>query len=51
MYDHIRMLDAEGYPRAFIEFGKFIIEFSDPIYEGEALEASVIIRKKVEHIV
>jgi methionyl-tRNA formyltransferase len=28
LYDFIRMLDAEGYPRAFIEHGGFRIEFS-----------------------
>ena len=27
-YDYIRMLDAEGYPKAFIEFGDFKLEFS-----------------------
>lgn len=28
VYDCIRMLDAEGYPKAFIEFGEFKLEFS-----------------------
>lgn len=28
VYDYIRMLDAEGYPNAFIEFGNFRLEFS-----------------------
>jgi len=28
MYDFIRMLDAEGYPRAFIKEGNFKISFS-----------------------
>lgn len=28
IYDHIRMLDAEGYPLAFIDHGGFRIEFS-----------------------
>jgi methionyl-tRNA formyltransferase len=27
-YDYIRMLDAEGYPKAYIEFGNFRLEFS-----------------------
>lgn len=27
IYDYIRMLDAEGYPRAFIEFGDYRLEF------------------------
>ncbi|SHH67282.1 formyltransferase family protein [Desulfosporosinus lacus] len=28
IYDYIRMLDAEGYPNAFIKFGKYKLEFS-----------------------
>lgn len=28
IYDYIRMLDCEGYPKAFIDFGKFRLEFS-----------------------
>lgn len=28
IYDYIRMLDAEGYPKAFIKFGKYRMEFS-----------------------
>lgn len=28
IFDYIRMLDAEGYPNAFIEFGNFKLEFS-----------------------
>ncbi|MEN3033949.1 MAG: methionyl-tRNA formyltransferase [Aquificaceae bacterium] len=30
-YDFIRMLDAEGYPRAFLRFKNFKIVFSEPI--------------------
>lgn len=29
IYDYIRMLDADGYPNAFLEFGNFKIEFSN----------------------
>ena len=29
MYDFIRMLDAEGYPKSFIKLGKYKIEFSE----------------------
>ena len=29
LYDFIRMLDAEGYPKAFIENGAFRYEFSN----------------------
>lgn len=28
IYDYIRMLDAEGYPKAFIRLGKYKLEFS-----------------------
>lgn len=28
VYDHIRMLDAEGYPKAFIKFGTYKLVFS-----------------------
>lgn len=28
IYDHIRMLDADGYPQAFIEFGKYKLVLS-----------------------
>lgn len=28
LYDHIRMLDADGYPRAFLEYKGFRLEFS-----------------------
>jgi methionyl-tRNA formyltransferase len=28
LFDHIRMLDAEGYPAAFLEIGNFRLEFS-----------------------
>lgn len=29
VYDFIRMLDAEGYPKSFIKLGKYKVEFSD----------------------
>jgi methionyl-tRNA formyltransferase len=28
IYDYIRMLDGEGYPKSFIKFGKYRLEFS-----------------------
>ncbi len=35
LFDHIRMLDAEGYPHAFLEHGGFRFEFSRPaLYDG-----------------
>jgi methionyl-tRNA formyltransferase len=29
IYDHIRMLDAEGYPPAYLDFGDFRVQFTD----------------------
>lgn len=44
LYDHIRMLDAPGYPAAFIDYGGVRIEFSHAeLGEGE-LRAKVRIR-------
>jgi methionyl-tRNA formyltransferase len=35
LHDFIRMLDAEGYPRAFMEYGGFRFEFSrSALYDG-----------------
>lgn len=47
VYDYIRMLDAEGYPNAFIEFGEFRLEFSRVKKESnQTLIADVRIIKK-----
>ncbi|HUE91251.1 hypothetical protein [Pseudomonas sp.] len=48
LYDHIRMLDAPGYPRAFIEHGEFRLEFSAVQLEGEQLHATVVLRRRSE---
>lgn len=48
LYDHIRMLDADDYPRAFVEFGEHRIEFGDAILEGGAVSARVTIRPRGE---
>lgn len=45
LYDHIRMLDAESYPLAFIEHGDFKIEFTDAVLDGDDLDCKVTIRK------
>jgi len=35
LYDFVRMLDAEGYPRAFLYHGRFRFDFSRPaLYDG-----------------
>ncbi len=41
LYDFIRMLDAEGYPKAFVEQGGFRYELSDATLGEEGLEAVV----------
>lgn len=38
IYDYIRMLDAEGYPNAFIDYGNFRISFNECDYkEGKLI--------------
>jgi methionyl-tRNA formyltransferase len=46
LYDHIRMLDAPTYPLAFLNYGKFLLTFSDARLNGEELQATVIFRKQ-----
>ncbi len=41
LYDHIRMLDAEGYPAAFLEHAGFRFEFSAPSLRPEGIVADV----------
>ena len=43
-YDFIRMLDAPGYPRAFLQFGNSRLEFSGAQLLGESVFATVEIR-------
>jgi methionyl-tRNA formyltransferase len=45
LYDHIRMLDAETYPLAFIEHGRFRMEFSRAELKNDEITAKVTIRK------
>ena len=46
IYNKIRMLDAETYPRAIIEKNDFNYEFSSVKNNGNSLEAKVTIKKK-----
>jgi methionyl-tRNA formyltransferase len=47
LYDHIRMLDCEGYPQAFLETEKFRFEFSRAsIKDDKTIFADVRIIKK-----
>jgi methionyl-tRNA formyltransferase len=47
LFDHIRMLDAETYPKSFIDYGKYRIEFSNAeIIDNKYVSANAIIREK-----
>ena len=50
IYDYIRMLDAEGYPRAYMEFGGYRLEFENAglSADGQELSARVVFRKGTE---
>ncbi len=41
MYDFIRMLDAESYPKAFLDFGSYRMTFSNATLEKGRLNAQV----------
>lgn len=45
LYDHIRMLDAEGYPAAFVEVGPWRLEFSRAALRRGAVDADVRITR------
>lgn len=46
IFDYIRMLDAPGYPKAYIEVGDLKIEFTDAQNNGDNIKANVRITKK-----
>ncbi|GAH79194.1 unnamed protein product, partial [marine sediment metagenome] len=46
IYDYVRMLNGEGYPRAFFEIKNIKYEFYNPILKNEELETKVLIKKK-----
>ena len=46
LYNHIRMLDAESYPKSFIEYGDYKLEFDHAKLEPEYLQATIRIRRK-----
>lgn len=43
IYNHIRMLDGEGYPKAFVKFGKYRLEFSGASFKDDKIMSSVVI--------
>jgi methionyl-tRNA formyltransferase len=45
LFDHIRMLDACGYPIAFLRYGDFKFELSRPALRSDSIEANVRIIK------
>jgi methionyl-tRNA formyltransferase len=48
VYDYIRMLDAEGYPPAFLQTPLLRFDFSQAHWEGDCLEARVRIVRKTD---
>jgi methionyl-tRNA formyltransferase len=46
VFDWIRMLDADGYPPAFLETGHLRLEFSRASLRRDGVVASVRIRRK-----
>ncbi len=45
-FDHIRMLDAEGYPRSFATLGGLRLEFRNAVRRTDSIEAIVTITRK-----
>ncbi len=46
IYDYIRMLDAEGYPNAYLEFGDYRLEFQQAALAEDKVEAKVTFRRR-----
>lgn len=46
LFDHIRMLDADGYPKAFLETENMRFEFQRPALKQGKVVADVIITRK-----
>lgn len=50
VYDYIRMLDADGYPKAFLEKRDYRLEFDNAVLDNGKLVATVSITKRDELI-
>jgi methionyl-tRNA formyltransferase len=50
LHDFIRMLDAAGYPHAFIEYGGFRFEFTRAALYGDRVDADVTITRVGERL-
>ncbi|MFM7827709.1 MAG: methionyl-tRNA formyltransferase, partial [Acidimicrobiaceae bacterium] len=49
LYDFIRMLDAEGYPHAFINAGEFKVEFRNArLLNGRVIADSLFVKNDSE---
>lgn len=48
IYDQIRMLDAEGYPNAYIEFGNYRLDFCHAELSNDVVSAQVVFRRKAD---
>lgn len=46
VYDHIRMLDAKGYPKSFLELKNFKVEFFNAIKKRNKIYGNFEIKKK-----
>jgi methionyl-tRNA formyltransferase len=46
LYDFIRMLDAPTYPKAFLEWGEWLLEFDRAHTVSDSVEARVVIHKR-----
>lgn len=46
IYDHIRMLDAETYPTAFLDYGAYRLEFRGARLDGQSVVTNVTISRK-----
>jgi methionyl-tRNA formyltransferase len=49
IYDQIRMVDADGYPRAFIEWGQYRIEFSRVALSNGTVSGAFVMKKGNEN--
>ena len=49
LFDKIRMLDAEGYPKAFLELDNLVLEFSRAALYSDGIHADVVIKRKDEY--
>lgn len=47
-FDFVRMLDAPGYPKAFLDLGNLRFEFSNAAAEDDSVSAKVSITEKIQ---